>query len=199
MKYCATCKQLLQLSQFYSNRSCKDGRCGNCKECHKAYIAGWRLTSKGKASYKESSQRRNQRYYLKHLEERRARGRTYRKAYYKKHREEILADHKVRHYAPRDIQRTRLQWRLSSARRKAFKLSLPATLTIDHWKAILKAYGSRCAYCGRRSSRLTQDHVIPLVKGGGTTPDNIVPACLSCNIRKHTGSPPSIPAKRLLL
>lgn len=86
-----------------------------------------------------------------------------------------------------------------TARRRARLRHLPATLTLDQWKGIQAAYGYRCAYCGRKSSSLTQDHVVPIVKGGGYTPDNIVPACLSCNSRKSSGAPPIMPAKRLML
>ncbi len=44
----------------------------------------------------------------------------------------------------------------------------------------------RCQYCGRKFDRseLTLDHVIPRSRGGKTTWDNIVLACLKCNIRK---------------
>ena len=89
--------------------------------------------------------------------------------------------------------------RAIDARRRARSCGLPATLTSEQWKAIQQAYKHRCAYCGTKPKKLTQDHVIPLSKGGGTTPDNIVPACLSCNSRKHAGPPPSLPALRLML
>jgi 5-methylcytosine-specific restriction endonuclease McrA len=42
-----------------------------------------------------------------------------------------------------------------------------------------------CVYCGSTHD-LTMDHVIPLCRGGAHTPDNIVPACRSCNSRKHS-------------
>jgi 5-methylcytosine-specific restriction endonuclease McrA len=57
------------------------------------------------------------------------------------------------------------------------------------WVALKAAYGQRCAYCGNRSERLTQDHVIPLSRRGSHTALNIVPACRSCNARKFTGPP----------
>jgi 5-methylcytosine-specific restriction endonuclease McrA len=55
----------------------------------------------------------------------------------------------------------------------------------EDWQAILAKYGSRCAYCGA-SGKLTMDHVVPLARGGRHDPSNIVPACGSCNSRKHT-------------
>ncbi len=49
----------------------------------------------------------------------------------------------------------------------------------------------RCQYCGRRMpvSQLSMDHVIPRSRGGQTTWENIVCACLSCNVRKGGRTP----------
>ncbi len=44
-------------------------------------------------------------------------------------------------------------------------------------------YQNRCAYCWQESD-LTEDHVIPLVAGGGHEIENILPACKSCNSKK---------------
>ena len=46
--------------------------------------------------------------------------------------------------------------------------------------------GNRCQYCGRRfsTSDLSLDHVVPLSRGGPSTWENVVCACLPCNVRK---------------
>jgi 5-methylcytosine-specific restriction endonuclease McrA len=46
--------------------------------------------------------------------------------------------------------------------------------------------GNRCQYCGEKfsSSELSLDHVVPLSRGGTTSWENVVCACLSCNVRK---------------
>ena len=43
-----------------------------------------------------------------------------------------------------------------------------------------------CFYCGRRvgPSSLTMDHVVPLVRGGRSIKNNLVPVCKECNNRK---------------
>jgi 5-methylcytosine-specific restriction endonuclease McrA len=48
-----------------------------------------------------------------------------------------------------------------------------------------------CMYCGDHFSRgeLTRDHVIPLSKGGGDIWQNVVTACLACNVRKGCHTP----------
>jgi 5-methylcytosine-specific restriction endonuclease McrA len=51
--------------------------------------------------------------------------------------------------------------------------------------------GNRCQYCGKRYSttELSLDHVVPRSMGGKTTWENIVCACLQCNIRKGGRTP----------
>lgn len=48
-----------------------------------------------------------------------------------------------------------------------------------------------CLYCGEHFHRgeLTRDHVVPLSKGGGDHWENVVTACLSCNIYKGSKTP----------
>jgi len=48
-----------------------------------------------------------------------------------------------------------------------------------------------CQYCGHKFERgeLTLDHVIPRSRGGNSTWENIVLACLECNIRKGSRMP----------
>ncbi len=57
----------------------------------------------------------------------------------------------------------------------------------QQWKEALIYFGGACAYCGatpRRSKRLTKDHLKAVSKGGTTSPDNIIPACDTCNSSK---------------
>jgi 5-methylcytosine-specific restriction endonuclease McrA len=51
--------------------------------------------------------------------------------------------------------------------------------------------GFRCQYCGakRQMRDLNYDHVIPRVKGGPTTWENIVTSCYACNDRKGSRTP----------
>ena len=60
-------------------------------------------------------------------------------------------------------------------------------LSHQEWKEVMIYFGGSCAYCGctpKRNQRLTRDHLLPVSAGGTTTPDNIVPACSSCNSSK---------------
>ncbi len=50
---------------------------------------------------------------------------------------------------------------------------------------------NQCQYCGKRfpTTDLSLDHVIPRSQGGAATWDNIVCACLACNIKKGGRTP----------
>jgi 5-methylcytosine-specific restriction endonuclease McrA len=49
-------------------------------------------------------------------------------------------------------------------------------------------FGALCAYgCGQAASAL--DHVYPVNRGGRSRPENLVPACTSCNSKKRDADP----------
>lgn len=51
--------------------------------------------------------------------------------------------------------------------------------------------GSRCQYCGRvfPTTELSIDHVTPVCRGGETVWENVVCACVKCNVRKGGRTP----------
>jgi 5-methylcytosine-specific restriction endonuclease McrA len=51
-------------------------------------------------------------------------------------------------------------------------------------REILRRDNYTCQYCGKRSTYLTVDHVLPRRLGGEYTWENLVAACPSCNHRK---------------
>lgn len=139
-------------------------------------------------SHREQSRDASRRNYLAKRKERLEKGHTY----YATNRKEI----KER------VERYRLSHpevsQESSSRRRARKATVPINdLTVAQWQEIKAAFGYRCAYCGRKMKRLAQDHITPLLHNGSHTASNIVPACQSCNSKKHTG-PPLKPVQPLL-
>lgn len=61
--------------------------------------------------------------------------------------------------------------------------------------------GNRCQYCGKRfaTNQLSIDHVIPRSQGGRTVWDNVVCACLACNVRKGGRTPEQADMKLIAL
>lgn len=52
---------------------------------------------------------------------------------------------------------------------------------------VLQRDGFRCRYCGRGAAQgavLQLDHVVPVVAGGETSEDNLITACIDCNLGK---------------
>ena len=103
-------------------------------------------------------------------------------AYYAANAEQI----RERQAAYRRTPEARAAKRASDAQRRALK-AINCTLTASEWAEILEDDGDACHYCGvayTADNPPTQDHVVPLSKGGHHTKDNVVSACLSCNCSK---------------
>lgn len=81
-----------------------------------------------------------------------------------------------------ELQRVRTQlYRAKSA-------NLPATLTLAEWLNTLKRFHHKCAYCQVKPYEVLE-HYIPIIRGGGTTAENCVPACFTCNSQKSSKEP----------
>ena len=73
----------------------------------------------------------------------------------------------------------------ANRRRRARKSgAVLGILDAAQWAAILDYFGHACAYCNATGVKLTQDHVVPLARGGEHTASNVIPACGLCNRRK---------------
>ena len=68
---------------------------------------------------------------------------------------------------------------------------LPQTRVKLNRRNLFARDGNRCQYCGKRfpTSELSLDHVIPRSQGGKNSWENIVCACVHCNVRKGGRTP----------
>lgn len=57
-------------------------------------------------------------------------------------------------------------------------------VTHEEWLERLALFGAQCYYCGETEGVMTRDHIEPLLKGGAHDPENLIPACKSCNSAK---------------
>ncbi len=107
-------------------------------------------------------------------------------------RKRVTPEHRAKmnayYYKPGVHERMKARGRRNVQKRKALKRALAATLTEAEWRATLAFFGHCCVYCGQ-AAKLTQDHFVPITRGGPYTRANIVPACKACNTSKLNHPP----------
>lgn len=167
-KRCPGCKLTKPREAFAVRRASKDGLQIRCREC--CSIRARSQSPEDRRRYRENFVAKNGVERLREL----------RKKSYDRHREERVAS--VREWESRNYQQA-LSYR-KKARTKRRAKEAAGTLTGAQWMDALECFDWRCAYCLRKLDRPTQEHVIPLCKGGEHSQDNVVPACLRCNTSK---------------
>lgn len=185
---------LLPISEFNKDSGKKDGLSVRCKVCRYASIKAWQQ------SHREIMHAYGKKYRSAHSEKDRERTRRWERA----NPDKVRQKNRQQHYKDLNKSHKREQaWRKShpeyarkrEQERRARKRTLPATFTEKTWQLALIYWHGVCAYCGNPPklwddpSVLHQDHFVPLSKDGPYTPDNILPACQSCNFGKRDSNP----------
>lgn len=195
-KVCSVCgiEYPATLEYFNKEKHGKYGLRSKCRECRSAEKKQYYETHKEKTSinrklyyelHKEQEKEAMKLYRVKNKEYLNEMARLYqinnkeeRKQYRERKKEYFKEKHKQYKLNNPDYNKTNCQ------RRKAKKMSLPNDLTIQQWEECKKTFNNKCCYCGK-DGVMTQEHFVPLSKGGEYTINNIIPACASCNFSKH--------------
>lgn len=189
MKQCATCRVLLPLSSCTRASNQKSGLNCRCRTCMKVDDAARHTRRMADQSALLVHRAGRRAYYARTAAARRARSRQY----YALNRAEMARwqrEYVQAHPGLMDAARER---------RRVRKLGvLVNDFTQAQWLELKAAYKQRCASCGTKPRRVTQDHIPPLFLGGSHTLHTIVPACQRCHSAKSVGLPPA-PVQPLLL
>jgi hypothetical protein len=156
----------------------------NNKEKKSEYDRKYRIENK------EKRQEQKRRYYInnkehclkksrENLERNKEHYLKYRMRYYQENKERIKQRAEVWRINNRD------KFNINSQRRRARKKKTESRFIEKDWIKCKQAFNNKCAYCGKEDNSLTQEHFIPLSKGGEYTVNNIIPACKSCNSSKQ--------------
>lgn len=182
-KQCSKCNQWFPSTTNYFYRTSRHHLKATCKKCES------KRSSKFHKKNPERAKLARNNWYYKNREHSHAKTNEWKKANSKRvaeYKKEWLKNHP-------EIKRQINQRRRH--RRKAREQSLPNTFTRTDQIRALNYFNGCCAYCGNPPSLfdttlcLHQDHFIPVTKGGGYTPYNILPACQSCNLSKRDQDP----------
>ena len=171
------------------------------------YMKKWRVANPNRIAYERDWARANRRKLRGAQFGKRKRQKTdaeklatlhaKKKRYWLKHRERIRAKHRAKRRQNPDhfraLDRARY-WRDPEKRRHQSRVmrtkrgGQSCYLTLAEWKALLRRFKFRCAYCKAKLTKTNRslDHKIPLVRGGTNEISNLVPSCLRCNQQKHT-------------
>lgn len=200
MKKCSKCGEYKDFQMFHKDKNSKDGYKVWCKECRKKESLEYRN------KYRDKILNSKKKWYEKSKNKKELRNKnavdigfkictvwninkkinSYRQrangGYYSICREcENKKNKEYRKNNPDKINRLKI---ISENKRRYQKKQLNRTFTSEEWKSCNLFFNNQCVYCGVETNDLTQDHFIPISKGGEYSKNNILPSCRSCNSRK---------------
>ncbi len=103
------------------------------------------------------------------------------------HKERLQKDPTSHGFYKHGLSHTPEYRRFYNKNRRARKLNAEGCHTLQEWELLKKQYGYKCPCCNKKEPeiKLTEDHIIPLTKGGSNYIENIQPLCRRCNSRKN--------------
>lgn len=213
-KVCTKCNLELPATKeyFHAKKNGLYGLASQCKKCRKEYFDSrkgikqeydkqYREENKAhlrkiKKIYTENNKEKKKEYDKNRYELNKEYFSERSKRYYKQNAEIIKANSQKWYEENKEYaNKQSLEWHRRNREKSHFIKSrnrykrkqqakdLPCSFTKKDWLTTKKYFNYECAYCGVKS-KLTQDHFIPVSKGGEYTINNIVPVCKSCNSSK---------------
>lgn len=189
MKICIRCSQSKPEADFNKMKKAKDGLFPWCRECKKAYEQTPESQARRAKYYKANRAwllPLNRKWELDNPERRKKTARESKRKRYQANPEKFREyDRKYRKANPDKY----AEWDKAHRVKRA---GAPGKFTHSEWLDKLSEFNYHCAYClvaFSDENPPTQDHMLPLVRGGTHDAGNIVPACRECNSTKRTRTP----------
>ena len=159
-KKCTSCGKELEINSenFYKEKRSSTGYASCCKKCYLKKCSKFH-----KKKYQENIIKFREKA-KKFREENKERIKKYNKKYASKPKARAIRN-------------------INTIKYRSKKKELDSKYNLKDWNKAKKFFNNRCAYC-EKEEKLTQEHFIPLSKGGEYTVNNIIPACQSCNSSK---------------
>ena len=213
-KICNVCHRSRPLDFFGSEPRAPDGLRYVCGECANAQLRSWRARRRQHAreyyrAYRkrmtakqlEMDKATRRRYAKRHP----IKTRLHLQKWHAQNRERVRLvkqryEARLKRLAPWKLKEWRLAKNLRKLARDGISYSREATRRRrvrimaaggDHseedFQALLAFCGYACVHCGVSEPfvSMTEDHVVPIVRGGEDYLENIQPLCPKCNSRKH--------------
>lgn len=157
------------------------------KEHSKEYSKEWTKNNKEhKKGYNKEWYKKNKEYRKRYNKEWHKKNKEHKKEYNKEWNEKNKKYKKEHNDQYRSNNREKVNfWKRQYGYKKRFS---GGSHTLGEWDLLKKQYNYTCPSCGKKEPeiKLTEDHIIPLSKGGSNNIENIQPLCKSCNSKKHT-------------
>jgi 5-methylcytosine-specific restriction endonuclease McrA len=177
-------RQMKYVKKYYENN--KDKINGYMRGDRSEYQSAYRGKNKERIKkynreYNQNNIEKHREYNHKYVEDNKEKIKEYARSHYIKNRERLIENSKQ--YQKNNADKLRTEKRIRDHKRSAKEKLLDYNYSAVDWANCKNRFDNKCAYCGKESN-LSQDHFIPLSKGGEYTINNIVPACGSCNSSK---------------
>jgi 5-methylcytosine-specific restriction endonuclease McrA len=183
IKRCANC----EIDYRGRGKTCGDPE---CVVTHKRAVrAVWAEANREDRAAKQKA------WYQANAEERRAKMRAY---YQETQLAQVESSRRWRAENREKHRTDALRWQRDNpdrvaaraSRRRAVEVAAPGDgVPSEDWLIILELSDRRCSYCTCELTEETgthMEHVVPLSRGGWHDSSNVVPACETCNLTKHT-------------
>lgn len=197
MKTCTHCNRDFPANReyFHSHKQGMYGLRSQCKACYTAKVDIYRSNHKDKVAvwlkrWRSKNGEKIREYAKKHGTPEK------RKAYRINHREQLREYHRLRYLHNKEkYQEQGRAWRMANPlkrrqsvnRRRAKRVLAGGFHTADQIAELHTRQDGKCFHCSVEFNGVfTEDHIIPISRGGTDWIDNIALMCQSCNSSKGT-------------